>query len=124
RTAAHLHPDGVWDPRRFRPNALIDVDGEGWLEDDWVGQALQIGAVTLMPAQPCIRCTMVTRAQPGLDADVEVFHTLARHHRGHFGVWSDVLVPNHVSVGERAMVGAVRSHDGLAHRRADRYHRS
>lgn len=109
RTAAHLHPDGVWDPRRFRPNALIDVDGEGWLEDDWVGQALQIGAVTLVPAQPCIRCTMVTRAQPGLDADVEVFRTLARHHRGHFGVWSDVLGPNHVSVGERAMVGAVRS---------------
>src|SRR5436309_7106571 len=25
RTAAELHPDGVWDPRRFRPNVLIDV---------------------------------------------------------------------------------------------------
>ena len=107
RTAAHLHPDGVWDPRRFRPNALIDVDGEGWLEDDWVGQSLRIGAVTLVPAQPCVRCTMVTRAQPG-----------------HLGVWCDVLVPNHVSVGERAMVGAVRSQGGLAHRGAVRHDRS
>lgn len=24
RTGAGLHPDGVWDPRRFRANLLID----------------------------------------------------------------------------------------------------
>ena len=71
RTAAQLHPDGVWDPRRFRPNVLIDVAGKGWLEDEWVGGTLSIGAVVLVPLQPCIRCTMVTRAQPGLEADVE-----------------------------------------------------
>lgn len=115
RTAAQLHPDGVWDPRRFRPNALIDVDGEGWPEDKWLGQTLQIGAVTLMPRQPCIRCTMVTRAQPGLDADVEVFRTLARHHRGHFGVWSDVLEAGWLSVGNQATVGADRSHEDIAY---------
>jgi uncharacterized protein len=104
RAAARRHPDGEWDPRRFRPNALIDVAGEDWLEDDWIGQRLQIGTVTLLPVEPCSRCTMVTRAQPGLDADVEVFRTLARHHRGQLGVWSDVLVPGHVSVGEPAVV--------------------
>jgi hypothetical protein len=49
---------------------------------------------------------MVTRAQPGLDADVEVFRTLARHHHGHFGVWSDVLEAGWLSVGNRARVGA------------------
>ena len=27
RTAAQLHPDGVWDPRRFRPNVLISLLG-------------------------------------------------------------------------------------------------
>src|SRR5215467_3925898 len=63
RTAAKLYPGGVWDPRRFRPNVLIDVAGEGWPEDEWAGRTLTVGAVVLVPLQPCIRCTMVTRAR-------------------------------------------------------------
>lgn len=106
RVAATLHPDGVWDPRRFRPNVLIDVDGDGWLEDQWVSQPLQLGEVVVLPTQPCIRCTMVTRAQPGLDSDVDVFRTLARHHSGHFGVWSDVGKAGTVSIGQRVTLGA------------------
>ena len=106
RTAAALHPEGVWDPRRFRPNVLIEADGATWLEDHWVGQAVRMGDVTLLPTQPCMRCTMVTRAQPGLDADVEVFRTLARRHRGHLGIWSDVLGGGRVTIGARVVVGA------------------
>ena len=67
-----------------------------------------LGAVVLLPLEPCVRCTMVTRAQPGLDADVDVFRTLARHHRGLFGVWCDVLTGGTLSVGEEAIVGARR----------------
>jgi uncharacterized protein YcbX len=106
RTAASLHPNGQWDSRRFRPNILIDLGGEGWIEDSWVGQPVQVGGVTLIPTQPCIRCTMVTRSQPGLVEDVEIFRTLARHHGGHFGVWSEVLIPGTLSVGDRASAGA------------------
>jgi uncharacterized protein len=102
RTAAGHHPNGTWDVRRFRPNVLIDLDAEGWVEDSWVGRRIQIGSVTLRPTQPCVRCTMVTRPQPGLDADVDVFRALARHHGGLFGVWSDVVVPGSLSVGDRA----------------------
>jgi uncharacterized protein YcbX len=109
RTAARLYPKGVWDPRRFRPNVLVDLDGQGWIEDEWVGQSLRMGEARLIPTQPCIRCTMVTRAQPGLDADADVFRTLARHHRGQFGVWSDVLAPGTVSVGDRASLVAATS---------------
>jgi uncharacterized protein YcbX len=102
RTAAGLHSHGAWDIRRFRPNILIDLEGEGWVEDSWVGQQIQIGAVTLIPTQPCIRCTMVTRSQPGLATDVEMFRTLARHHGGRFGVWCDVVTPGRLSLGDRA----------------------
>jgi hypothetical protein len=105
RTAARLHPSGAWDPRRFRPNVLIDLKGEGWVEDSWVGGPVQVGAVTLTPTQPCIRCTMVTRSQPGLVADLEIFRTLAHHHGNQFGVWSEVLTPGTLSVGDRAAVG-------------------
>jgi uncharacterized protein len=116
RTAAELHPGGVWDPRRFRPNVLIDVEGTGWLEDEWAGRTLSIGAVVLAPLEPCVRCTMVTRAQPGLEADVDVFRTLARHHRGLFGVWCDVLTGGTLSVGEEAIIGARRPVESGAHR--------
>ena len=95
---------------------LIDVEGKGWLEDEWVGRTLSIGAVVLVPRQPCIRCTMVTRAQPGLEADAGVFRTLARHHRGLFGVWCDVLTGGNLSVGEEAIVGVRRPVGGGAHR--------
>ncbi|RNM11504.1 MOSC domain-containing protein [Nocardioides pocheonensis] len=102
RTGAAHHPRGTWDVRRFRPNVLIDVDGDGWLEDSWVGHHVEVGSVTLRPLQPCVRCTMVTRPQPGLEADVEMFRTLARHHGGLFGVWSDVVAPGRLSVGDLA----------------------
>jgi uncharacterized protein YcbX len=98
------HPNGGWDPRRFRPNILIHLEGEGWIEDSWVGQPVQVGTASVVPSQPCVRCTMVTRSQPGLDADVEIFRTLARHHHGHFGVWSEVLIPGGLSVGDMASV--------------------
>jgi uncharacterized protein YcbX len=111
RTAAAHHPDGTWDVRRFRPNVVVDLDGEGWIEDSWVGHELRFATVTLAPIEPCTRCTMVTRAQPGLDADVEVFRTLARHHRAQFGVWSDVVAPGSLSVGDRAAEPVSAGHE-------------
>lgn len=106
RTGEGLHPGGSWDPRRFRPNLLLDLDGEGWVEDHWLGQPLRVGTATVVATQPCIRCTMVTRQQPGLPADVEVFRTLARHHGARFGVWSEVLSPGCVRVGDPASLEA------------------
>ena len=58
RAAAALYPEGDWDVRRFRPNLLIEVDGEGWIEDGWcAGATVRIGDLELRPQQPCIRCT-------------------------------------------------------------------
>jgi len=104
RSGAGLYPTGVWDPRRFRPNILIAVEGEGWIEDAWVGRRLHAGSVTLAPVQACVRCTMVTRRQAGLDPDTDIFRTLARHHNAHLGVWSDVFRPGTLAVGDRASV--------------------
>lgn len=104
RAAAALHPRGTWDPRRFRPNLLLDLDGDGWAEDAWIERPVRIGEATLVPIQGCIRCTMVTRPQPGLEHDVEIFRTLARHHGGLFGVWCDVLTRGRLRVGDTAVV--------------------
>lgn len=108
-TARALHPDGSWEPRRFRPNLLIDRAGEGWAEDGWLGQLLQVGTATLLPEQGCIRCTMVTREQPGIEADREIFRVLARHHGARFGLWCGVASPGGVAVGDAATVSPSRT---------------
>ena len=100
RAARALHPAGTWDVRRFRPNVLLDLGGEGWIEDQWAGRPLRLGTAVLRGIQPCIRCTMVTRAQPGLDEDRDIFRTLARHHGGLFGLWCDVVTPGLVAAGD------------------------
>jgi uncharacterized protein len=106
RTGEALHPGGAWDPRRFRPNLLVDLDGEGWVEDGWVGRTLRIGPVTLQPTEQCVRCTMVTRAQPGLECDMDVFRSLARHHGARFGVWTEVRTTGRIAVGDATALQA------------------
>jgi uncharacterized protein YcbX len=100
RAASALHPDGAWEPRRFRPNIVIDVDDDGWVEDQWSGRVVRIGNAMVQPVGPCARCTMVTRPQPGLERDLGVFTTLARHHGATFGAWTAVLEPGAVRVGD------------------------
>ena len=104
RTAGALHPAGSWQPRRFRPNLLLDTPGQGWPEDRWIGHRLHAGTATLAPTEGCIRCTMVTRDQPGIDADRDVFRVLARHHDARFGVWCDVATSGAVALGDEVEV--------------------
>jgi uncharacterized protein YcbX len=111
-TAATLYPGGDWQPRRFRPNLVVDVvsdevdvAGDGWLEDTWCGHStVRIGAVELQPQEPCMRCTMVTRPQPSIEEDRDIFRTLARHHGGHFGAWTAVTTGGTVRVGDEVRI--------------------
>lgn len=100
RRGRALHPDGVWGTRRFRPNIVLDVDGDGWVEDSWCGRTVRVGTAALQPVAPCERCTMVTRPQPDLDRDLDVFKVLKRHHGATLGVWTDVVAPGVVRVGD------------------------
>ncbi|MCU1350799.1 MAG: uncharacterized protein JWM05_8 [Acidimicrobiales bacterium] len=91
RAGAALHPSGEWDVRRFRPNLLVEHLDDGWVEDAWCGQTLSIGSARLQPLRRCERCTMVTRPQPGLDRDLDIYKTVAHHHDRTLGVWTAVL---------------------------------
>ena len=64
--AAALHPEGVWDVRRFRPTALFEVAGDDWVEDGWA--SVEAGGVRSDVLMPTPRCSMPPRAQPGLAA--------------------------------------------------------
>lgn len=96
--AARLHPDGVWDVRRFRPTALIDTTAEGWVEDGW--SQVEVGEVdsTVFMATP--RCTMPSRAQPGFPVDRAIGTTIRDRHDNNLGVYASVARPGTVRVGD------------------------
>lgn len=103
--AAGLHPEGEWDVRRFRPNAVLDVAGDGFVEDAWVGTPVGLGEVVLDPFMPTVRCALPTRAQPGLRKDADIARTLQREHDLNLGLYCGVGTPGTVAVGDPVTVG-------------------
>ena len=80
-----LYPEGRFEPRRFRPNVVIDTgDAEGFLENDWVGRTLRIGdEVRMHITDPCPRCVMPTLAQGDLPKDPGILHKGIMHNKVH-----------------------------------------
>lgn len=89
-----------WAPQRFRANVLLD-EGEG--EDALVGKQVQVGTARLDVRQQIGRCVMVTRAQPGVPADLDVLRTIHRERDGYLAVGALVAQTGHVAVGERLL---------------------
>lgn len=78
-----LYPPGRFETRRFRPNIVIQVDGEkGFIENGWVGKTLLLGdQVALQVTDPCARCVMTTLPQGDLPADTGILRTAAQHNK-------------------------------------------
>ncbi len=102
-----LYPQGRFEARRFRPNIVIETpsDGEGFVENDWVGQTLSLGEeVQLNVTAPCPRCVMTTLPQGDLPQDPGVLRTAAKHNDVNVGVYATVLREGRIRRGD-----AVRS---------------
>jgi uncharacterized protein len=78
---ARAYPEGQFDPRRYRPNALIAADADAFVENEWTGGTMTLGTVEVRIDLPTMRCVMTTLAQPGLPRDVGVLRTVARQNR-------------------------------------------
>jgi uncharacterized protein YcbX len=77
-----LRPGSRFDERRFRMNAIVATREAGFVENGWIGRALEAGdGVRLRVAMPDPRCVMTTLAQGELPDDADVLRTLARHNR-------------------------------------------
>lgn len=97
-----LHPRGDPDPRRFRPNIVVDmdeVDGR-FPETEWIGRRIAVGEVELTIADPTRRCGFTMQAQEGLDHDPEILRQLVRHNAHNIGVYCRVDRPGQVRRGE------------------------
>jgi uncharacterized protein YcbX len=98
RAASALHPGSVWDMRRFRPNLLIDVDGDDFVEETW--SHITIGSMALEIYKRTTRCALTARSQPGLLDDLEVPRTLARNRNAKLGVYARVTTPGSIAAGD------------------------
>lgn len=106
-----ITPTATFDVRRYRPNLLVEVDGEpGFVENDWVGQTLRVGdEARLSITLSTMRCVMTTLAQEDLPRDRDTLRTIASHNRVDitgFGTWAcagvyaDVAASGTIRVGE------------------------
>lgn len=101
--AAALHPEGDWDVRRFRPTALIETAAEGFVEDGWT--SIEVGPVGSDIFMPTPRCTMPSRAQPGLDRDKAIGTTIRDQHSNNLGVYASISRAGSIRVGDTVNAG-------------------
>jgi uncharacterized protein len=77
-----LQPGSTFDVRRFRMNVIVSTFAEGFVENSWIGGAIDVGDhVKLAVPVPDPRCVMTTVAQNGLERDPQVLRALAKHNR-------------------------------------------
>jgi uncharacterized protein YcbX len=63
-------------------NVIVDTDGAGFVENEWLGRTLAIGDdVQVGVAIPDPRCVMPSLPQEELPRDPQVLKALARHNR-------------------------------------------
>lgn len=96
------HPDGTWDVRRFRPTALIETAAEGFAEESW--GTVKVGEVETQVLMPTPRCSMPSRAQPGLDRDTAIGTTIRDRHDNNLGVYASVTTGGTLRVGDTVHV--------------------
>jgi len=91
------------DARRFRPNCVLEVEGEGLIEDAWPGQDIRLGnTVVLHIVERTERCVMPNLAQDDLPTDSAILRSLADGNAACLGVYAAVLQPGTVSQGDHA----------------------
>jgi uncharacterized protein YcbX len=100
-------PESRFAIARFRPNIVVQTkEGtEGFVENDWVGRTLLIGAdVRLRITAPCPRCVMTTLPQGALPKDPNVLRTIAQQNQGNVGVLASVVRGGQVARGDAVVV--------------------
>lgn len=87
------------DPRRFRANLVVATD-KPWLEEDWVGRRITVGAVDVVVTERIPRCRMVDIRQGQVPARRGVLKTLTDRRGMCLAVYAEPLTPGVVRVGD------------------------
>ena len=103
-TLKTFHPDGLFDPRRFRPNVVLDTTLNGFVEETWLGATMYLGDAEIEITKPCSRCVMTTHAMDDLPVDRDILRTVDARNDEHVGVYGIVRTPGVVRIGDEASI--------------------
>jgi len=97
-----VNPRSRFEPRRFRPNLIIDTSGqEGFVENGWIGKTIAIGPeVRIEVTGPCPRCVMTTLSQADLPSDPGVLKTAAQQNEARVGAYASVVQTGTIRIGD------------------------
>ena len=103
RAARDEYDGGQWDVRRFRPNLVVSfgADDGGYVEEAWVGATVTLGAVPAVVRKRTSRCVLTTRAQPGLDRDLQIYRSVMKTNDGNLGIYLVPQAAGTIAVGDR-----------------------
>ncbi len=98
-----LYPQGDFDPRRFRPNIIVNSPPgtNGFTEEGWVGKEIQIGReVVVRVEKPNKRCKVTTMKQADLPFDGKILETISQNNGNVLGVMCSVVRGGFTTVGD------------------------
>ncbi len=96
------HPEGDPDPRRFRPNILVEMQpvAGSFPETEWIGRRIAVGDLELTISEPCRRCGFTIIAQEGFGIDSDILRTVVRRNAHNMGVYCRVDRPASIKTGD------------------------
>jgi len=97
-----VNPAAAWDPRRFRPNFVIETSPEieGLAECTWAQSQIRIGQLTLQCTIPTVRCGMTMHAQRDLPKDPSILRSIVRDAAQNLGTYATVTTLANINKGD------------------------
>jgi len=94
------------EPRRFRPNIVIDAtDGGDAPEDEWVGDTITIGAIKMRVDKRDKRCVMINVDPVTTQRDASVLRAVAQERNACLGVYGTIVSKGRITIGDEVSVG-------------------
>ncbi|MEO8192899.1 MAG: MOSC N-terminal beta barrel domain-containing protein [Gemmatimonadales bacterium] len=89
------------DPRRFRPNLLIEaLDDAEFPEDTWMGGVLRVGGMRMRIDKRDKRCVVINVDPVTTGRDPAILRAVAQERDARLGVYGTTVQPGRASVGD------------------------
>jgi uncharacterized protein YcbX len=96
------NPSADWNLERFRPNIVIETDGQaGLVEQEWINGSIRIGeTVEVDCKEPAPRCGAVTKPQQAFEEDKTVLRSIVKQADQNLGIYGDITSNGKIAVGD------------------------